>query len=129
MHKNLFEKDTNARWMAVALLVLAPLFAHGQQTTEDAAAIRALAADARTTLTDRIEPPVSSLPFTCIAQRTETAPIREYILRQQAEALEALVASATKELKTLVIKNRSTMTYHLKNQNINKTTKEKISKF
>jgi len=62
---------------------------------DDAAALRPLADAGRTTLAERIEPPVARLPFLCTVRRTETAPIREYILRQQADAIEALVASAT----------------------------------
>jgi hypothetical protein len=75
--------------IAAALLVAAPS-AYG----DDAAALRAVADAARATLAERIEPPAARLPFLCTAGRTETAPMREYLLRQQAEAIDALVASA-----------------------------------
>jgi tetratricopeptide (TPR) repeat protein len=62
---------------------------------DDAASLRTLADAARTTLAERIEPPAARIPFLCTVGRTETAPIREYILRQQAAAIDALVASAS----------------------------------
>jgi hypothetical protein len=82
--------------MAAALVVLAPwLWSVESAAIEDADSLRALADAARTTLTERIEPPVAQLPFLCTVRRTETAPMREYILRQQAEAIEAMLASAS----------------------------------
>lgn len=84
------------RWTAAALVVLVPwLWSVESAMADDAASLRALADAARTTLPNRIEPPASRLPFLCTVRRTETAPMREYLLRQQAEAIEALVASAS----------------------------------
>lgn len=60
----------------------------------DAVALRALAEQARSTLVERIEPPAALLPFLCTVHRIEGAPMREYVLRQQAGAIEALLASA-----------------------------------
>ena len=61
---------------------------------DDAAPLRSLADAARATLAQRIEPPASRVPFLCTLRRTEAAPLREYILQQQAEAIEVLLASA-----------------------------------
>ena len=84
------------RWTAAALVVLAPwLWSVNSATADEAASLRTLANAARTTLAERIEPPASRLPFLCTVRWTETAPMREYLLRQQAEAIEALVASAS----------------------------------
>ena len=89
-------RGTSGRWTAAALVVLAPwLWSVQSAAADDAASLRALADAARTTLAERIEPPVAHLPFLCTVRRTETAPMREYILRQQAEAIEALLASAS----------------------------------
>lgn len=88
-------RSASARWTAVALAGLgAWLWSIALPAADDAASLRTLADAARTTLAERIEPPAARLPFLCTVGRTETAPIREYILRQQAEAIEALVASA-----------------------------------
>lgn len=77
--------------LTTVLLVLALwLWSAASAAADDAAALRVLADAARVTLAERIEPPVAQLPFLCTAGRTETAPLREYILRQQAEATEAL---------------------------------------
>lgn len=84
------------RWTTAALVVLAPwLWSVQSAAADDAASLRALADAARTTLAERVEPPVARLPFLCTVRRTETAPMREYILRQQGEAIEALLASAS----------------------------------
>ena len=84
------------RWTAAGLVVLAPwLWSVASAGADDAASLRALADAARTALTERVEPPVARVPFLCTVRRTETAPMREYILRQQAEAIEALLASAS----------------------------------
>ncbi len=80
-------------WTAATLTAL--IWSLGSAAAaDDAASLRVLAGAARKTLAERIEPPAARLPFLCIVGRSETAPIREYILRQQAEAIEALVASA-----------------------------------
>jgi hypothetical protein len=82
--------------LITVLLVLAPwLWSAAAAAADDAAALRVLADAARVTLAERIEPPVAQLPLLCTAERTETAPLREYFLRQQAEAIEALLASAS----------------------------------
>src|SRR5215475_14347531 len=87
---------TGGRWTAAGLVVLAPwLWSVASAVADDAASLRALADAARTALAERIEPPVARVPFLCTVRRTETAPMREYILRQQAEAIEALLASAS----------------------------------
>ena len=84
------------RWTAAGLVVLAPwLWSVASAAADDTASLRALADAARTILAERIEPPVARVPFLCTVRRTETAPMREYILRQQAEAIEALLASAS----------------------------------
>lgn len=89
-------RGPSGRWTAAALVVLAPwLWSVESAAADDATSLRALANAARTTLAERIEPPVAHLPFLCTVRRTETAPMREYILRQQAEAIEALLASAS----------------------------------
>jgi hypothetical protein len=56
--------------------------------------LRKLADAARGSMAARIEPPIARLPFNCILRRTPAAPMREYILAQQAEAVDALVAAA-----------------------------------
>ncbi len=85
----------SGRWTAAALIILVSwLWSVASAAADDAASLRTLADAARTTLAERIEPPASRIPFLCTVGRTETAPIREYILRQQAAAIEALVASA-----------------------------------
>ena len=87
---------TGGRWTAAGLVVLAPwLWSVASAAADDAASLRALADAARTALAESIEPPVARVPFLCTVRRTETAPMREYILRQQAEAIEALLASAS----------------------------------
>ena len=78
-----------ARWIAATLPALWLLWSAALVAADDAASLRALGEAARTTLGERIEPPASRLPFLCTVGRTETAPIREYILRQQAEAIVA----------------------------------------
>jgi len=84
------------RWAAAGLVVLAPwLWSVASAAADDAASLRALADTARAALAESIEPPVARVPFLCTVRRTETAPMREYILRQQAEAIEALLASAS----------------------------------
>src|SRR5262245_33054023 len=84
------------RWTAAGLVVLAPwLWSVASAAADDAASLRALADAARTALAERIEPPVARVPFLCTVRRTETGPMRGYILRQQAEAIEALLASAS----------------------------------
>jgi hypothetical protein len=88
-------RGCTSAWAAAALLLAASLWSGHPAAADDAASLRALADAARKTLAGRIEPPVSNLPFLCTVRRTETAPMREYLLRQQAEAIEALVASAT----------------------------------
>ena len=89
-------RGASGRWTTAALLVLAPwLWSVASAAADDAASLRALADAARTTLAERVEPPVARLPFLCTVRRTETAPMREYILRQQAEAIEALLASTS----------------------------------
>ena len=89
-------RGASGRWTTAALLVLAPwLWSVESAAADDAASLRALADAARTTLAERVEPPVARLPFLCTVRRTETAPMREYILRQQAEAIEALLASTS----------------------------------
>jgi hypothetical protein len=73
-------RGTSGRWTAAALVVLAPwLWSVESAAADDAASLRSLADAARTTLAERIEPPVAHLPFLCIVRRTETAPMREYI--------------------------------------------------
>ncbi|HKC43862.1 MAG TPA: hypothetical protein VKC64_08530, partial [Burkholderiales bacterium] len=89
-------RGTSGRWTAAGVAVLAPwLWSVSSAAADDAASLRALADAARTTLAESIEPPVARVPFLCTVRRTETAPMREYILRQQAEAIEALLASAS----------------------------------
>ena len=89
-------RGASGRWTTAALLVLAPwLWSVASAAADDAPSLRALADAARTTLAERVEPPVARLPFLCTVRRTETAPMREYILRQQAEAIEALLASTS----------------------------------
>ena len=84
-----------ARWIATALPALIWLLCSAAPVAaDDGASLRALGDAARTTLAERIEPPAARLPFLCTVGRSETAPIREYILRQQGEAIEVLVASA-----------------------------------
>src|SRR5262245_21125203 len=62
--------------------------------TDDAATrLRALVEAARERMAERVEPPVSRMPFLCLAERSRSAPVREYVLSQQAEALEALLAT------------------------------------
>jgi hypothetical protein len=73
-------------------------------TADDAASLRALADTARTGLAERVEPPVTRLSFLCIVRRTETAPMREYILFQQAEAIKALVASAAAPAEATLVR-------------------------
>ena len=88
-------RAASGRWTAAALVMLVLwLRSVASAAADDAASLRTLADAARTTLAERIEPPASRIPFLCTVGRTETAPIREYILRQQAAAIEALVASA-----------------------------------
>jgi hypothetical protein len=90
------QRTVNARWTAASLMALVSWLwsVASPAADDDAASLRALADAARATLAQRIEPPPARLPFLCTVGRTETAPIREYILRQQAAAIEALVASA-----------------------------------
>ncbi len=83
------------RWTAAVLVVLALWI--GSVTSamaDEAASLRILASAARTTMAERIEPSASNLPFLCLRRWSEPAPIREYLLRQQAEAIEALITSA-----------------------------------
>jgi tetratricopeptide (TPR) repeat protein len=77
-------------------VLLSWLWSVASAAADDTASLRTLADAARTTLSERIEPPASRIPFLCTLGRTETAPIREYILRQQAAAIDALVASASR---------------------------------
>ena len=88
---------TVARWTMAALLALGlwRLPAPAAASPPDAVALRTLADAARATLAARIEEPVAQLPFLCLARRSEGAPMREYVLRQQALAIESLLASAT----------------------------------
>jgi hypothetical protein len=86
--------SARARWTAAALGLGAWVWSIASPAADDAASLRTLADAARTTLAERIEPPAARLPFLCTVGRTETAPIREYILRQQVVAIDALVASA-----------------------------------
>jgi tetratricopeptide (TPR) repeat protein len=87
-------RSASGRWTAGTLIVLMS-WPVASRAADDAASLRTLADAARTTLAERIEPPASRIPFLCTLGRTETAPIREYILRQQAAAIDALVASAS----------------------------------
>ncbi|MFN7677114.1 MAG: hypothetical protein ACK5QW_00780, partial [Cyanobacteriota bacterium] len=81
-----------ALFLAV-LLSLAPWMAEARSHELDPSMV-VLAKRTRLSLAERIEPPAARLPFACLQGRTETAPMREIILRQQAEAIGALVASA-----------------------------------
>jgi hypothetical protein len=89
---------TAGRRLADALLVAwlwllpAPAAVAGNDT---GASLRPLADDARSTLAERIEAPAARLPFLCTVRRSEGAPLREYVLRQQSQAIEALLAGAT----------------------------------
>lgn len=84
-----------ARSACGAIVLLLPLLSLCTVTAAAADEdVRALAASARASLAARIEPPIARLPFNCIARRTPTAPMREYILDQQAAAVDALVAAA-----------------------------------
>jgi len=88
-------RSASGHWTPATLIVLVSwLWSVASAAADDAASLRMLADAARTTLAERIEPPASRIPFLCTVGRTETAPIREYILRQQAAAIDALVASA-----------------------------------
>jgi hypothetical protein len=76
------------------LLLLHPLLAIGQDFSTDRS-LRELAETTRFSLARRIETHVTQLNPLCLPGRTEAAPIREYLLRQQGLAIEALLASAT----------------------------------
>jgi hypothetical protein len=67
---------------------------------DTATSLRPLADGARSTLAERIEPPAARLPFLCTVRRSEGAPMREYVLRQQSQAIEALLAAATTPAET-----------------------------
>jgi hypothetical protein len=71
------------------------LSAYAAASHDTAAALRLLADGARLALAELIEEPVRRLPLECIVLRSEGEPMREYVLRQQAQAIEALLASAT----------------------------------
>jgi tetratricopeptide (TPR) repeat protein len=87
--------------MRAVVLVLGALIAclalsSTSVAAEDAAErLRSLVPAARESMAERIEPPASRLPFPCLAERSWSAPLREYVLGQQAEALDALLATAT----------------------------------
>ncbi|MBL8374748.1 hypothetical protein, partial [Accumulibacter sp.] len=68
--------------------------------TDAATSLRPLADGARSTLAERIEPLAARLPFLCTVRRSEGAPMREYLLRQQSLAIEALLAAATTPAET-----------------------------
>jgi tetratricopeptide (TPR) repeat protein len=80
--------------LTVLVLLLAPSGASAQ-TDKAAAPLRALADAARTRMAERVEPPATRIPFLCLAERSRSAPLREYVLRQQAEAVQALLNTAT----------------------------------
>jgi hypothetical protein len=82
----------DALLVACAWLLPAPAAVAGNDT---GASLRPLADDARSTLAERIEAPAARLPFLCTVRRSEGAPLREYVLRQQSQAIEALLAGAT----------------------------------
>jgi len=46
-------------------------------------------------MAERIEPPPARIEFLCLAERSRGAPLREYVLRQQADAVQALLNTAT----------------------------------
>lgn len=88
------------RWRSLlpvllAVLIYLPSSDIAATETNTSAALALLAEAARTRMAQRIEPPTARLPFLCIHGRTRSAPVREYVLRQQALAVEALLASAT----------------------------------
>ena len=79
---------------AVLASLWVPLCCFGQ-TDGAAAQLRALADAARIAMTERIEPPATRIAFLCLGERSRSAPLREYVLRQQAEAVQALLNTAT----------------------------------
>ena len=96
-HNQLFHFSFTAS-LAV-LLLLHPLFAIGQVFSSDRS-LRELAETTRFSLARRIETPVAQLNPFCLPGRTETAPMREYLLRQQGLAIEALLASSTQSAES-----------------------------
>ncbi len=78
---------------ALLALLCAPLWSFAQGG--DASQLRALADAARMRMAERIEPPAARIAFLCLAERSRSAPMREYVLRQQAEAVQALLGTAT----------------------------------
>ena len=87
---------------ALLALLWAPLGCFAQP--DDAAAqLRILADAARTTMAERVEPPATRIAFLCLAERSRSAPLREYVLRQQAEAVQALLNTATTPAATLQV--------------------------
>ncbi len=91
--------------MAAALVVLALwLWSVNSAMADEAASLRTLANAARTALAERTELSASRLPFQCIVRWTETAPMREYLLQQQAEAIEELVASASAPAEARIVR-------------------------
>lgn len=79
--------------VASAALGVSATCAAANRGTENES-LRSLAAKARATLVQRVEPPIAQLPFLCIKGRTQGRPMREVLLQQQARAIDALVASA-----------------------------------
>lgn len=87
----------NACGMRIAALLAACALAWpGAGAAADPAteSLRALAAEARTTVAQRIEPPIARLPFLCTVRRTQGSPIREAVLREQARAIDAIAGVA-----------------------------------
>ncbi|WP_201210576.1 hypothetical protein [Rhodocyclus purpureus] len=88
-----------AGYRAYAVLIALALWLLGtiSAAASDAppASLRPLADRALTSLAERIEPPPVRFVFGCAVRRSEGAPLREYILRQQAQAIDALLTSAT----------------------------------
>jgi hypothetical protein len=79
---------------ALLALLCAPLWSFAQ-SDEAASQLPALADAARMRMAERIEPPASRIAFLCLAERSRSAPMREYVLRQQTEAVQALLSTAT----------------------------------
>ena len=81
--------------LLAALAWLLALLPAPAQTRAAATPLQVLADAARMRMAERIEPPAARIAFLCLAERSRGAPLREYVLRQQAEAVQALVSTAT----------------------------------